>query len=191
MQPFAEFLIALGANLNSLAGTPEMTLRSALNLFPEKGANVIAVSRFYRTPCFPPGAGPDYVNAAAVIGHNGDVPAVLAMLHEIEAAFGRERTCRWGQRTLDLDLIAAGDMIAPDRDAQTEWRCLPADQQTSRTPDKLILPHPRIQDRGFVLIPLADVAPDWRHPILGLTVAQMLAALPPAAHDEIVPLNAV
>ena len=80
------------------------------------------VSRFYATPCFPPGAGPDYVNAAATL-HTppGMEPAhVLAVLQAVELLHGRERRRRWGMRTLDLDLIACGDKVIPDRDIQTQ-----------------------------------------------------------------------
>lgn len=102
---------------------------------------------------------------------------------------GRTRDTRWGMRTLDLDLIAIGDAVLPDEKTQDHWRFLPPDTQRIAAPDRLILPHPRMQDRAFVLVPLADVAPDWCHPRLNLTVAQMLAALPAQDRDEVVPLS--
>ena len=91
-------------------------------------------------------------------------------------------------RTLDLDLIALGDLVLPDPATHAAWRALPPDLQKMRAPDALILPHPRVQDRAFVLVPLADVAPDWTHPVLGLTVTAMLAARPVAERTEVVPL---
>lgn len=183
-----EFLIALGANLPSPAGTPEVTLRAALIRLSQCGGREMRVSRFFRTPCFPPGAGPDYVNAAAAICSDSGPQGILDRLHAIEAEFGRERVRRWGRRTLDLDLIAAGGQVWPDQATHDRWRGLPPERQIAHTPDRLILPHPRLQDRAFVLVPLADVAPDWCHPILGRTVREMLAALPSDALTEVLPL---
>ncbi|MEB8387907.1 2-amino-4-hydroxy-6-hydroxymethyldihydropteridine diphosphokinase [Rhodobacteraceae bacterium KMM 6894] len=178
----------MGGNLPSNAGDPADTLRAALDALTQAGAQVQAVSGFYQTPCFPAGAGPDYVNAAARISCDGTAAQVLTILHNVEAIFGRERVQRWGRRTLDLDLIAAGDLVLPDRRVHAEWRDLPPDQQTRIAPDQLILPHPRVQDRGFVLIPLADIAPQWCHPVLGVTVRQMVGALPPEARKEVIRL---
>lgn len=183
-----DFLIALGANLPSPAGAPEVTLRAAIDRLTRRGARGMRVSRFFRTPCFPPGAGPDYVNAAAVMRLDGGPGKALDCLHATETEFGRERARRWGRRTLDLDLIAHGEQVLPDRATHDRWRGLPPESQIAHTPDRLILPHPRLQDRAFVLVPLADVAPDWRHPILGKTVREMLLALPHEALSEVVPL---
>jgi 2-amino-4-hydroxy-6-hydroxymethyldihydropteridine diphosphokinase len=155
------------------------------------GITGLVASRLYRTPCFPSGAGPDYVNAAFAAEVPGDMTpeAVLSLLHKVEAEMGRTRDTRWGMRTLDLDLIAFGDTVLPDAATQDHWRALPQETQRIAAPDRLILPHPRVQDRAFVLVPLADVAPDWCHPRLNLTVAQMLAALPAQDRDEVVPLS--
>ncbi|MGC1495834.1 MAG: 2-amino-4-hydroxy-6-hydroxymethyldihydropteridine diphosphokinase [Sulfitobacter sp.] len=173
-------LLALGSNLTSAAGSPAQTLKIALNLLETHGAVIRAVSRFYHTPAFPAGAGPDYVNAAAKIAVPWTPGHALEILHKIEADMGRERVQRWGQRTLDLDMIAYDDVVLPDPQTHQTWRELPIEAQIGSTPDELILPHPRVQDRAFVLVPLADVAPDWVHPVLGKSVKHLLGALPAA-----------
>ncbi|MBW7920732.1 MAG: 2-amino-4-hydroxy-6-hydroxymethyldihydropteridine diphosphokinase [Rubellimicrobium sp.] len=183
-----DLLIALGGNVDSPAGDPSATLRAALVAIARRIGPVVAQSRLWRTPAFPPGAGPDFVNAAAHVRSALPAPEVLARLHAIEAAAARRRVVRWGARTLDLDLIAAGDMVLPDATTQTRWRDLPPARQMHETPAGLILPHPRLQDRAFVLVPLAEVAADWRHPLTGASVAGMLAALDPAEVASVVPL---
>ncbi len=183
-------LVALGANLPFEGEPPERTIRKALESLAAEGLPVLAVSRFFATPCFPAGAGPDYVNAAAVLqtGAGDDAASVLARLHAVEDRFGRTRERRWGMRTLDLDLLALGDSVLPDAETQDQWRAMPLESQVRAAPEGLILPHPRLQDRAFVLVPLADVAPDWVHPRSGQTVAEMLAALPEADRDAVKPL---
>lgn len=187
---FEQALVAFGANLPFGQDEPAQTIRAALPVLAKEGLVPLGVSRFYATPCFPAGAGPDYVNAAAVLGcpPDADLASILLRLHRVEAHFGRERAQRWGMRTLDIDLLAMGDSVVPDPETQDRWRHLPAEAQIRTTPDQLILPHPRMQDRAFVLVPLADVAPDWVHPRLGLTVRQMLAALPKSDQDAVKPL---
>lgn len=182
------WILALGGNLPSERGAPEKTLRSALDAIDGGGIRVLKESRFFETPCFPPGAGPDYVNAAALVESDLDAGAMLDRLHEIEAEFGRARAQRWGMRTLDIDLIAGGDLVLPDHDTFAAWRDLDLETQMKATPDQLILPHPRLHERAFVLVPVHDVAPDWIHPVLGKSVAEMLAALPETARKEVRPL---
>ncbi len=186
----AQLLVALGANLPFGQLDPAKTLRAGIAALAEEGLVVLALSRFYATPCFPAGAGPDYVNAAAVLdaSPSDDLASILARLHAVEARFGRERAQRWGMRTLDIDLLAMGDSVLPDAQTQDWWRSLDPTAQVGSTPDRLILPHPRLQDRAFVLVPLADVAPDWVHPRTGQSVRQMLDALPQADRDAVKPL---
>lgn len=143
--------IALGANL----GEPLQTLRRAVTDLRRLGT-VEAVSQLYRTaPVGGPPGQPDYLNAALRLRTEYEAPALLAALHATEARAGRERSERWEARVLDLDLILYDEQISPD----------PA----------LTLPHPRAWERGFVLAPLADLAPALRHPVTGESAAQALA----------------
>ena len=183
-------LVAFGANLPFEGETPAHTIAKASKALAAEGLSVLALSRLFATPCFPAGAGPDYVNAAAVLEVSAEIDAtsILQRLHRVEGDFGRIREQRWGMRTLDIDLVALGDSVLPDAATQDAWRLLPPEAQIRSAPDRLILPHPRLQDRAFVLVPLADVAPDWVHPRTGLSVRQMLAALPVADREAVKPL---
>jgi 2-amino-4-hydroxy-6-hydroxymethyldihydropteridine diphosphokinase len=181
-------LIAIGGNVSSLSGRPEETTTHSIVEIYQRIGSPIGISRLYRTPAFPAGSGPDFVNAAMALRSDKRPAEILAILHDIEAAHGRERKTRWGARTLDLDLIAAGNQVLPDRQVFEHWLSLDPERQKIEAPDRLILPHPRMQDRAFVLVPLAEVAPDWRHPVLGLTVAEMLADLPQTARAEVMPI---
>lgn len=186
--PAATALVALGANAAFAGRPPDETLRHAFALMEARTGTVPSASRMWRTPAVPAGTGPDFVNAAARLTWAGTPEGLLSILHGIEARFGRVRQERWGPRTLDLDLIALGEAMLPDRATFDAWAALPPERQRREAPDRLILPHPRMHERAFVLIPLAEVAPDWRHPVLGRTVDEMAAALPAAARAGIAPV---
>lgn len=181
-------LLALGGNLPSQFGSPIQTLQESLIYLNRNDVHIRAVSRFFQTPCFPAGAGPDFVNAAVSIQTTLSATDLLTQMHKIESIFGRERLTRWGTRPLDIDLIGFESQVLPNASVWARWHDLAPEQQAHEAPDELILPHPRLQDRGFVLAPLLDIAPDWKHPVLGRTVAQMFADLPEFAQKEPQPL---
>lgn len=156
--------IALGANLESKAGAPSATLRAALAALRENGVRIVAVSPFYRTPAWPDPRDPEYVNAVAHISTALGPRELLAELQRTETRFGRKRSGKNAPRTLDLDIV--------DYDGRIEE-------------GPPVLPHPRMRDRAFVLVPLADVAPGWRHPVTGESVAELIGALTPDARAGI------
>ncbi len=169
--------VALGANLPTSTRTPAGLLRYALKILEDESLYVAEVSRWYQTPAFPSGSGPDYVNAVAKLQTRLEPHEVLARLAETEEACGRKREGRWGARVCDLDLLSFGDRILPDLKTHNDWVQLPLEAQMKETPCELILPHPRIQDRAFVLVPLKDVAPDWRHPVTGQGIDALISEL--------------
>ena len=170
-------LIALGSNVASPSGSPADTLSAALADLDTAPDSIVAKSRLFATPAFPFGSGPDFVNGAAVMETSRDPRGLLDRLHEIECSYGRDRRERWAPRTLDLDLLAYDDRVLPDPATLQRWIDLPLDAQQTTPLDGLLLPHPRLHERAFVLMPLLDVAPDWRHPVLGTTIRELADGL--------------
>ena len=154
-------LIGIGANLTSpLHGPPLQTCIAAVAAIGRAGIAVRRGSAWYESAPVPASDQPRYVNGVALV-ETGLAPAdLLARLHDIEAAFGRVRRARNEARVLDLDLLAYGRRIAAP-------------------PARPTLPHPRLAERAFVLLPLGEVAPGWRHPVDGRPVDAMIAALAP------------
>lgn len=181
-------LVALGSNATEHSLSNSALLEQAVGRIKKEGLRVLVQSRVFLTPAYPPGAGPDYANACLAL-HSERTPfEVLEILHRVEAAMGRERHERWGQRVIDLDLLASGDAVLPDAATVRHWMALREADQRRLWPDQLILPHPRLHQRGFVLVPLAEVAPDWVHPLTGESVSAMLAGLDPAEIAAIRPI---
>lgn len=159
-------LIAIGANLpNRRFGTPRETCEAALAALADSGVKIRRRSRWYRSAPVPPSGQPWFVNGVAILETTLDPAGLLALLHRIEADFGRVRRVRNEARVIDLDLLAYDDRVSG----------------SGETP---VLPHPRLAERAFVVQPLAEIAPDWRHPRDGRTAREMLAALPPAGLAE-------
>ncbi|MEP4260235.1 MAG: 2-amino-4-hydroxy-6-hydroxymethyldihydropteridine diphosphokinase [Rhizobiaceae bacterium] len=179
-------LVAVGSNQVSALGSPLDTVLAAIDALKVNGVVIRKKSAIYKTQAYPTGNGPDFANAVVDCEIDNTTAAeVLQILHSIEAEFGRKRTERWSPRTLDLDLLAWGDSIEPDEKTLKDWMNLPPELQSQTTPNQMILPHPRLHERAFVLVPLSDVAPDWQHPVLGKSVQQMCDALPSYLKDEV------
>jgi len=159
-------LIALGANLPSPAGAPAETLEAALRELARRSITIEMQSGFYRSAAWPDPSDPAFVNAVVAVRTELSPAAVLHVLHEVETAFGRKRGEPNAPRTLDLDLL--------DYDGRIE----------TGPPE---LPHPRMEDRAFVLFPLRDVAPDWRHPVSGRLLGELIARLPETGIERLTP----
>jgi 2-amino-4-hydroxy-6-hydroxymethyldihydropteridine diphosphokinase len=149
-------LIGIGSNVSGPWGPPAATVARAFTALDEAPLRLLKASRPIVTAPFGRTDQPDFVNAVAEIETALEPSALLAHLHAIERRAGRRRTLRWGPRTLDLDLLDHDGLVIADDP---------------------ILPHPGIPERSFVLAPIAEIAPNWRHPVLEETAATLLARL--------------
>lgn len=156
--PLGIAIIALGSNVAGSFASPAAAVEAAMLVAGALG-RPIARSRLYRSIAWPDPADPEFVNAAMSLEVGLAPDELLARLHAIEANFGRVRRLPNAPRTLDLDLIDHAGLISAPGESP-------------------ILPHPRMADRAFVLLPLADIAPGWRHPVTGAAIAELIRALP-------------
>jgi 2-amino-4-hydroxy-6-hydroxymethyldihydropteridine diphosphokinase len=161
-------LIGIGGNLTSAQfGPPRQALAAALAALETEGIHIIARSAWYRTEPIPPSDQPWFTNAVASLATALPAPDLLAVMQGVETQLGRARGERNAARVLDLDILDYWSEVIET--------------------DSLVLPHPRLHERQFVLAPLAEIAPAWRHPLLGLTAAQLLAGLVSDQRIELLP----
>lgn len=138
-------------------GSSEALLEAVLARFPDAGLKILVRSSWWRSAAWPDPMGPEYRNGVALVEASAPPEEVLARLLALEAEFGRRRTVKNAPRTVDLDLIAYGREVRPGHQDEPG----------------LVLPHPRAHERLFVMGPLAEVAPDWRHPVSDVTAAEL------------------
>ena len=154
----APILIGLGANLPSTHGPPLKALEMSLASLQASGVSILAVAPWYESAPVPLNDQPWFINTVAAVDTELAPSDFLALLHEVERKFGRLRRERWEARVLDIDLLDYKGMLSAG--------------------PEVILPHPRMAERAFVLLPLRDLIPDWRHPESGRSVAELVGALP-------------
>jgi len=159
-------LIGLGANVPGPWGSPSKTLQKAIKILNEAPLSLVKASSIIASKPFGVTDQPDFVNAVAQIETGLEPEVLMARLHEIELLADRRRTVRWGPRTLDLDLLDYNGLILTGE----------GEAVGHRTP--LILPHPGIAERSFVLEPIIEIAPSWKHPISGCSGREMLQQIP-------------
>lgn len=154
-------LIGIGANLPSPRhGEPRETCEAALDAMAGAGIGIAGRSRWYRSAPEPMSSQPWYVNGVARLETALTPAPLMAALLGIETDFGRTRGEPNEARILDLDILAYGETVSGGAGG-------------------VVLPHPRLHERAFVLLPMRELAPDWRHPVTGRTIDGLIAALPP------------
>ncbi len=164
--------IALGANRAYRRATPVENLNSALAALDAAEVTVTATSRAWRSPAWPDPSDPPFINGCAALRTRLGAENLMDRLHEIEKAFGRTRSVRNAPRSMDLDLIDYRGVV-----------------RTSERDNALILPHPRAVQRAFVLLPLKDIAPDWREPGTGRDLDTLIARLPRTDREACQPVG--
>jgi 2-amino-4-hydroxy-6-hydroxymethyldihydropteridine diphosphokinase len=150
-------LIALGSNIEGPWGTPQITICKALQLLDQWPTQILRASSLIETAPYGNHNQPRFVNAVAILQTALSPDSLLRRLHMIERQAGRKRGRRWGPRTLDLDIIDYHGQI--------------------RAQKTLVLPHPGVADRSFVLIPIAEIAPNWKHPLTRQSAKSMIQKL--------------
>ena len=158
-------VVGLGANSPGAWGTPAETIAQALGEIERLNIAVVAVSPLYQTAPVGNARQLPYVNAVALLDTSLSPDALLRVLKEIERRSGRRGGRPWGPRSLDIDIVDYRGLVRHWRGAYPEF--------TRAGPRPLILPHPLAHQRPFVLRPLLDIAPDWRHPTFGLSAREL------------------
>ena len=169
-----ECFLGLGANLPYGGLEPSETLNSAVDALTVSGLKDVVVSGFYLTKPVPFTDQPDFVNCVLRASTVLDPGDLLSVCQSVESKFGRVRDTRWHARTLDIDVLSHGDTILPGK---AGWHNLMEAGRDGTIFTDLVLPHPRLHERAFVLKPLNDICPHWQHPVMGKTAEELMSAL--------------
>lgn len=162
-------LIAIGSNLTGPWGSPAETAAKAVGQLDSHAVTVTRTSRYYRTAAVGPGNQDSYVNLLVCVQTHLPPPALLRVLHGVEHAAGRTRGARWRARALDLDLVAYHQVIL----GWGRSRDLSEMADARSRLGQIVVPHPRLHLRPFVVRPLLDLAPMWHHPVTGESAANL------------------
>ena len=181
-------LISCGANIAGPFGEPLETLKIVLEELRIRKIEVIGKSKFYSSLAFPNPQEPKYLNRCLEITVDFRADDVLTLLKQIEVKMGRREGTRWGSRSCDLDLLSFANQISPSSEVFNFWYKMPLEEQIIAKPNILLLPHPRLQDRAFVLKPLMEFAAEWTHPVLNASVKEMYHALSKEDQDSVKPI---
>ena len=176
--------VSFGGNIKSPIGDPRETILAAIKKLSMNSLKMLKISNFYSTPAIPIGSGPTFINVVAKVQSNLNANELLNEFHLTETVFNRQRSKRWGSRTLDIDLLALEDQVFPSKAEFLKWFKLSKKDQTKYIPKNLILPHPRIQDRAFVLLPFKEIDENWVHPVLKKSITVMLSELDPKEYKD-------
>ncbi|MEE2705199.1 MAG: 2-amino-4-hydroxy-6-hydroxymethyldihydropteridine diphosphokinase [Pseudomonadota bacterium] len=160
-------IIAFGANLNSHVGSPMVTIKSAISALQSRGIIFVKYSRFFETTPVPPSNNRNYINSVAIIETQMNPYELLNACHEVELMYGRERSYKNSPRTIDIDILAYNNIVIKNR--------------------KIQIPHPRLHEREFVMIPLGEIAPNWKHPFLNISISELISNL--ETNNKVFPLD--
>ena len=169
-----KYLIALGSNLEKKNQTRSEIIKEAVGYLTLFNIILIKISSLWESNSFADKGQPKFVNAVIEVYSELTPSQILYSLKNIEKKFGRKVGQRWGNRVLDLDILGKGSTILPNLKVFNNWMRMPFEMQIRKQPIELILPHPRIQDRLFVLQPLKEVNPNWVHPVLNQTAKDLI-----------------
>lgn len=164
--------LSLGSNLPHDGMQPAEVLEAAIIALKGAGFDALKSSDFYQTEPVPKSDQPDFVNCVVTGKTDHTAHEVLDICQSVEKSFGRDRTTRWGARTLDIDIIDYGHRVYPSADM---WHTVADNARAETRMPELVLPHPFMHKRAFVLQPLCDLAPDWQHPVYQRTAVDLLS----------------
>ena len=180
------YVVVLGSNLSSEFGNSAETLKKCVSEIRSYSViQTLLESNWYISSSFVDEKEPRYVNVGIRFRTNLKPIDLLTFTSGLEKKFGRKRQRRWEPRTCDIDILLCDQLILPNKFHFEKWLRLDLLDQSKLSPDELILPHPRLQDRTFFLKPLNDLQPDWIHPFLEVKAKEMLDSLSPNELENI------